>query len=332
MCSAAARANIGLQEANVPERRKDGENMGRLLRRAGVWVAAWVCGTLVCYVVLPLTFFPLPLGLVFGLVAGAVSAALAAFAAAGRVAPVDAGTLARPARVVLASLGSLLLLGLPASAVLSGPGLPPISPIPVAMALAAAGATHAAFRSRRPRVAACPEPSSPRSRRGRFFLPLLAMAAPLVLVLGAFWLPAVWACSSAERAVYGEFPQYGGRAVEPSGNPDSGSCAAYYQTPDTEEEVFAYFRERFGEHGWEEAPHESYRMEGGELVPTDLVAHRGDFSYRVSVEGIDPEAGGHAPGTHVATHVSHRDWDAIPPPGPPGGTAPAGGGAPGRDG
>ena len=162
--------------------------------------------------------------------------------------------------------------------------------------------------------------SGPRPRRGRFLLPLLAVAAPLVLVLGAFWLPAFWACSSAERAVYGEFPQYGGRAVEPGGNPDSGSCAVYYQTRDPEEKVFAYFRERFGERGWEEAPHESFRMEGGELVPTDLVAHRGDFSYRVNGEEIDPETGGHAPGTHVAVHVSHRDWDAIPPPGPPGGS------------
>lgn len=299
--------------------------MGRLLRRAGVWAAAWVCGTLVCYAALPLTFYPLPLGLVFGLVAGAVSAALAAFKAAGRVAPpADPGTCGRLVPILLASLGSLLLLGLPAASVLSGPGMPPISPIPVAMALAAAGATRAAFRSRRPRGAVCPEPSSPRSRRGRFFLPLLAVAAPLFLVLGAFWLPALWACSSAERAVYAEFPQHGGRAVEPGGNPDRGSCAAYYQTSDPEDEVFAYFRERFEEHGWEEAPHESYRMENGGLVPTDLVAHRGDFSYRVNVEEIDPEAGGHAPGTHVAAHVSHRDWGAIPPPGPPGEATPTG--------
>lgn len=101
-------------------------------------------------------------------------------------------------------------------------------------------------------------------------------------------------------------PQYGGRVVEPEGNPEKSSCASYYQTPDSEEEVFAYFRERFEEHGWELAPSESYRMEGGELVPADLVAHRGDFSYRVSVEKIDPRASGHAPGTHVAAHVSHR--------------------------
>ena len=129
--------------------------MGRLLRRAGVWAAAWVCGTLVCYAASLLIFYPLPLGLVFGLVAGAVSAALAAFAATGRVAPpADPGTRGGLVPILLASLGSLLLLGLPASAVLSGPGLPPISPIPVAMALAAAGATSAAFRSRRPRGAA----------------------------------------------------------------------------------------------------------------------------------------------------------------------------------
>ena len=137
------------------------------MRRAGVWAAAWVCGTLVCYAVSPLTFYPLPIGLVFGLVAGAVSAALAAFALAGRVAPpADPGTLARPARVVSASLGSLLLLGLPASAVLSGPGMPRISPIPVAMALAAVGATHAAFRSRGPRGRPSQKPCNARAERG----------------------------------------------------------------------------------------------------------------------------------------------------------------------
>ena len=95
-----------------------------LLRRVGVPAAAWACGTLVGYAVSFLAFPLLPFGLLFGLVAGAVSAALAASVVGERFAVADAGTRGRPASVVLASLGSLLL-GLPA-AVLSGPGMPPI--------------------------------------------------------------------------------------------------------------------------------------------------------------------------------------------------------------
>ena len=132
------------------------------------------------------------------------------------------------------------------------------------------------------------------------------------------WLPEAFACSSDERVVYEEFPQYGGLRVEPTGNPEVSSCAAYYRTPDSEEEVFAYFEERLEENGWEEAPSESYRMEGGRFVPTDLVAHRGDFRYTVNVEEMNPDAGGHAAGTSVAAHVSHRDRGAVPPSGPPG--------------
>ena len=301
--------------------------MRRLLRWMAVAVGAWVCGTIAGYAVSIPAFVLLPGGLFLGLAAGAVVAALAARAVGERVAPAGTEDRGRPLPVVLSSLVSLLLLGLPASAVLSGPGMPPIPPIPAAMAFAAAGAALADSRRRtRGPGEAGPRRSRTRPRRGRGLLPLLvAVTAPLVLVLGAFWLPAVWACSSDERAVYGEFPQYGGRAVEPSGNPGVGSCAAYYQTPDSEEEVLAYFAERLEERGWEPRPQEASKKAGpgGKPgPPAGSVAYRPDgFRYEVQVGEIDPEAGGLAPGTHVTVHVSHRDRGAIPPPGAPGETS-----------
>ena len=183
------------------------------------------------------------------------------------------------------------------------------------MIFAAAGAALATQRSRGPS-------GHWARRRGGLATLLLAGAAPLLVVFGALWLPAALACSSDERAVYEEFPQYGGRGVEPEGNPESGSCAAYYETPGSEEEVFAYFRGRLEENGWEERPAESWRAEGARYVPTELVYERGDFRYEVSVERVDPEAGGHAPGrTHVAAHVGHRDPGAVPPGVPPAATS-----------
>ena len=160
-------------------------------------------------------------------------------------------------------------------------------------------------------------------RRGGVRAAVLFLAAVALLVFGAFALPGVLACSAEERAVFEEFPQYGELRVEPSGNPDSGSCAAYYDTRAPAGEVFAYFKEQFGENGWDERPTESYRLVvegGGEFcVPSNLVAKRDGFRYVVSIEEIDPEASGLAPGTGVAAHVSRMPEGerSLSPGGPP---------------
>lgn len=82
------------------------------------------------------------------------------------------------------------------------------------------------------------------------------VGAVVLLVVGALTLPAAFACSDEERAVFEEFDQYEGKA-EPSGNPETGSCAAYYETADSREEVFSYFEDRFEKNGWEQHPEEA---------------------------------------------------------------------------
>ena len=163
----------------------------------------------------------------------------------------------------------------------------------------------------------------PARRRSNLRVWALVLGGAVLLFVGALALPGALACSSEEREVFAEFPQYGGLRVEPSGNPELGSCAAYYRTRGSTDEVFSYFRERFEENGWDELPAESYRVvvEGGEdsCVPSSLIAERGDFRYQVNAEEIDPEAGGLAPGTGIAAHVSRlpKAERGIPPGGPP---------------
>ena len=163
----------------------------------------------------------------------------------------------------------------------------------------------------------------PARRRSNLRVWVLVLGGAALLFFGALALPGALACSSEERDVFAEFPQYGGLDAEPSGNPQLGSCAAYYRTRGSTDEVFVYFREQFEENGWDELPAESYRVvvEGGRefCVPTSLIAERGDFRYVVNAEEIDPEAGGRAPGTGIAAHVSRvpEDERGIPPGGPP---------------
>lgn len=120
-------------------------------------------------------------------------------------------------------------------------------------------------------------------------------------------LASAFACSGEERAVYKEFPQYVGE-VEPGGNPETDSCAAYYETSDSRGEVVSYFEDRFEEKGWEQRSEEAGQAEGegGELEPSGLVAYRDGFRYEVLVRGA---RGGKSPadfsaGTYVAAHVS----------------------------
>lgn len=178
---------------------------------------------------------------------------------------------------------------------------------------------------------------SPAGRWSNLRVWVFVLGGATVMLCGAFALPGMLACSSEERQVFGEFDQYAGLRVEPTGNPAANSCAAYYATRDGKEQVFAYFEEQFEKNGWEERPSESYsiRMRDGEefCAPSDLIAERGGFRYTVNVEEIDPEAGGHAPGTGIAAHVSRvrEDERGLPPPaGPPPGCRLQGSGSPGR--
>ena len=163
----------------------------------------------------------------------------------------------------------------------------------------------------------------PARRRSNLHVWVLVLGGAALLLFGALALPGALACSSEERDVFAEFPQYGGLHVGPSSNAQLDSCAAYYRTRGSTDEVFVYFREQFEENGWDELPAESYRVvvEGGRefCVPTSLIAERGDFRYGVNAEEIALEAGGRAPGTGLAAHVFRvpEDERGLPPGSPP---------------
>jgi hypothetical protein len=133
---------------------------------------------------------------------------------------------------------------------------------------------------------------------------LCLMLIVMLPLLAGCGLLSAFACSAEERAVFAEFPQYGGLQIEPEGHPDMGSCAAFYETSDSPEQVLAYFKDQLKVHGWTlEAELTEFRkgQAGGDL----LMAHRDDFVYNVSYESLefymDPR-----PGTHVAVHVAKR--------------------------
>ena len=134
-------------------------------------------------------------------------------------------------------------------------------------------------------------------------------------------------CSEAEKAVYKEFPQYGGRDIEPEANTGFGTCFASYQTRASKQKVQGYYESRLRENGWrivrkpspaglappektvisEPVPGEPGKTrevpvgDGGELI----VAERGNYFYQVSYESlrdyINPR-----PGLDVAVHVGEQ--------------------------
>ncbi len=125
-----------------------------------------------------------------------------------------------------------------------------------------------------------------------------------LVVYGAARLLAFSSCSSREEAVFQEFPQYGNLRMEPEPNADIGSCAAYYEAPDPEEQVLDYFSEQLTAEGWEVTPQLNEGAEdqfGGTIV----TATRDDFFYQVMYESLEgyPEP---RPGVHLAVHVSER--------------------------
>lgn len=67
----------------------------------------------------------------------------------------------------------------------------------------------------------------------------------------------VWAgtnalgCGAGEREVFARFPDYEGRVTEPRSYVELGLCRAWFVTPDTRREVYAYYGRELRERGWE---------------------------------------------------------------------------------
>ena len=138
----------------------------------------------------------------------------------------------------------------------------------------------------------------------------LAALAGIVLLAGLFTLflvvPYASICSDEERAVFAEFPQYGGVEREPQSDSTSSGCAVFYETSAPPEEVAEYFAEHLEAHGW--TVDQQLEAGGGEekFGGTLVTAHRNGFRYDAvyeSLEFYDPPR----QGTHVAVHLWKED-------------------------
>lgn len=57
-------------------------------------------------------------------------------------------------------------------------------------------------------------------------------------------------CDSEEQSVYGEFPQFGDRRIEPRSNLEAGNCSARYETRKDRREIQDYYVRQLVANGW----------------------------------------------------------------------------------
>lgn len=137
--------------------------------------------------------------------------------------------------------------------------------------------------------------SSKMTRRG-----VVAIMIASVAVVVLAWQP--WrTCSSAERAVLFEFPQYAPIGQGPERD-EGGGCAVFYDTRDKPDSVRAYLIGQLTSHGWKIQPSDASHPAPG------FSAMRGSFMYSVSAaarDGASRSNGQQTPtsDTHVAIHV-----------------------------
>lgn len=119
-------------------------------------------------------------------------------------------------------------------------------------------------------------------------LSLAAILAIPIAAVGAVFIQGSLVCGPEERAAFDEFAQYGGREMEAEGNIEPDSCFVNYSTPDSVDEVSAYFLEEFEANGW--TIERKYRTTRDGSM--DISATRGELYYEVSLYAIqerDPQ-------------------------------------------
>lgn len=108
-------------------------------------------------------------------------------------------------------------------------------------------------------------------------------------------------CSEGEKRVFREFPQYGGKRLEPEYNSGNG-CYVALTTEDPPERVRAYYREQLTNRGWTiEPPPPSVEGAEGQSEAGAVSASRGNFGHELLLES--PTAGG----TSVVVYVIERE-------------------------
>ena len=142
---------------------------------------------------------------------------------------------------------------------------------------------------------------------------LIAFAAVAAAVAAAVVLPFVAAialetidtvtgrCTEGEMRVFHEFPQYGGRQLEPEYSGSNG-CYVAFTTEDAAERVATYYREQLTARGWKlDPPPPSVEVAEGQTEGSGLSAARGSYGYMTLLEAPTRN------GTSVVVYVIERE-------------------------
>ena len=108
-------------------------------------------------------------------------------------------------------------------------------------------------------------------------------------------------CSDGELRVFHEFPQYGGRQLEPEYSGSNG-CFVAFTTEDPPERVLAHYREHLTARGWTfDAPPPPVEAAEGQTEGGGLSASRGRYGYQTLLESPTRD------GTSVVVYVIERE-------------------------
>ncbi|CAN5662812.1 hypothetical protein BH24ACT22_BH24ACT22_06690 [soil metagenome] len=134
-------------------------------------------------------------------------------------------------------------------------------------------------------------------------------------------------CDSEEQDVYGEFPQFGDRRIEPQANEETGDCSARYESRKNRRDIQDYYARNLEANGWKVtrkpspgqlAPPEKTAME--EPVPGNpektrkvpvadaeelISAERGEYFYQVEYYSLQDYIESR-PGLEVIVHVGKQ--------------------------
>jgi hypothetical protein len=108
-------------------------------------------------------------------------------------------------------------------------------------------------------------------------------------------------CSEGEMRVFREFPQYGGRRLEPDYRAENG-CFVAFTTEDQPQSVRTYYKEQLTARGWTlDPPPPAVEAAEGRSEAGGISAARGRYGYEALLES--PVRGG----TSVVVYVIERD-------------------------
>ena len=141
--------------------------------------------------------------------------------------------------------------------------------------------------------------------RKALLIALAAFAALLVLPFAATFAfyavdSAAGGCSEGEMRVFREFPQYGGRRLEPDYRAENG-CFVAFTTEDPPERVRTYYGQQLTTRGWKlERPPPPVEAAPGQPEPGGLSAALGRYGYEALFESTRD-------GTSVVVYVIERE-------------------------